>query len=306
MTTQITQFSILPKNGKIVPGLFNSMQEAVREVKRLGFGISDVEYRSVVENVKIKKTKVKTDKMYKFFNINDNIDFGDINLPIELLKSLNRIADTHINNWRNKKIKENLLDGFDISDVTCDLEKESVVGGALMRSMDSSLGSLYEKLIEQISIYYNELTIRKLKTINNSTNAKKKSGYKVDLLFHRNGNVFIIELKLHCELDNKKAKAEKQSLQILKQVYTSEISISGDNVHTFLGVIGNKDGKNPSDFKMGRLHEAFDRSELLVAEELFNFVSGNDTFYNEWKKFKTNHISKKLNEAIATIKKQYI
>jgi hypothetical protein len=65
MTTQITHYSIHPKNGKIVPGLFNSMQEAFREVKRLGFGVQDVEYRSVIENIKIKKEKVKSTKINK-------------------------------------------------------------------------------------------------------------------------------------------------------------------------------------------------------------------------------------------------
>ena len=306
MTTQITHYSIVPKNGKIVPGLFNSMQEAFREVKRVGFELKDVEYRSIIENVKIKKAKVKVDKINKFFNTNDNIDFSDIDLPIELLKNLNRVSVSHINTWRNKKLNENLLDGFDISDVTCDLEKKIQFGGAISRSLDSSLGHLYEKLIEQISIYYNELTIKKLKTINNTTKAKRKSGYKVDLLFHRNGNVFIIELKLHCELDNKKAKAEKKSLEIIKEVYKNEINIDENNIHTFLGVVGNKDGKSPNDFKMGLLREAFDRNEILVAKELFNFVSGSDKFYDEFIKFKTKHISPILNESIATIEKQYI
>ena len=59
MTTQITHYSIVPKNGKIVPGLFNSMQEAFREVKRLGFELKDVEYRSIIENVKIKNQEVR-------------------------------------------------------------------------------------------------------------------------------------------------------------------------------------------------------------------------------------------------------
>jgi|LakMenEpi03Aug12_release.lakeMendotaPanAssembly.Ray.scaffolds.fasta_scaffold281105_2 hypothetical protein len=65
MTTQITHYSIHPKNGKIVPGLFNSMQEAFREVKRLGFGLKDVEYKPVIENIKIKKEKVKSTKINK-------------------------------------------------------------------------------------------------------------------------------------------------------------------------------------------------------------------------------------------------
>ena len=57
---------------------------------------------------------------------------------------------------------------------------------------------------------------------------------------------------------------------------------------------------------MGLLREAFDRNEILVAKELFNFVSGSDKFYDEFIKFKTKHISPILNESIATIEKQYI
>jgi hypothetical protein len=248
----------------------------------------------------------KMTKTEKFLDINDDIDFGDINLPIELLKNLNKITNNHINTWCNKKLKDNLLDGFDISDITSGIKKSTSVGSALGRSRDSSLGFLYEKLIQQISIYYNELTVTSLKTINNTTKAKKKSGYKVDLLFHRNGNVFIFELKLHCKLDNKKAKVERKSLEILKEVYKNETNISDNNIHILLGVIGNKDGKTPNDFKMDRVNEAFDRSEVLVAAELFNFVSGSDTFYNEFRKFILNYINPTLNRAIETIENQYL
>jgi hypothetical protein len=73
MTTQITHYSIHPKNGKIVPGLFNSMQEAFREVKRLGFDVTDVDYRSIVKNVKLPKSKVRMDVLKGMFNINEDI-----------------------------------------------------------------------------------------------------------------------------------------------------------------------------------------------------------------------------------------
>jgi hypothetical protein len=82
MTSQITHYSIVPKNGKIVPGLFNSMQEAFREVKRLGFELKDVEYRSVIENVKIKKQKMKLNKTVHKELIFDECDRCYITHPI--------------------------------------------------------------------------------------------------------------------------------------------------------------------------------------------------------------------------------
>ena len=85
MTTQITHYSILPKNGKIVPGFFNSMQEVVREVKRLGFGTNEIEIRSIVENVKIKKEKVKSTKINKPLLIKNISSFY---LNLELLPEI--------------------------------------------------------------------------------------------------------------------------------------------------------------------------------------------------------------------------
>jgi hypothetical protein len=87
MTTQITHYSIVPKNGKIIPGLFNSMQEAFREVKRLGFELKDVEYKSIIENVKIKKEKVKVKKIESKELIFDEKDRYYITYPISNMNS---------------------------------------------------------------------------------------------------------------------------------------------------------------------------------------------------------------------------
>lgn len=87
MTTQITHYSIVPKNGKIVPGLFNSMQEAFREVKRLGFELKDVEYKSIIENIKIKKEKVKVKKNETKELIFDENDRYYITHPVSNMNS---------------------------------------------------------------------------------------------------------------------------------------------------------------------------------------------------------------------------
>jgi hypothetical protein len=107
MTTQITHYSIHPKNGKIVPGLFNSMQDAFREVKRLGFGINDVEYKPVIENVKIKKEKVKIDKVNKFFNLNINTQ---VIVENNTFKGYNGTTYNDFYEWyrKNKSMLENI------------------------------------------------------------------------------------------------------------------------------------------------------------------------------------------------------
>jgi hypothetical protein len=107
MTTQITHYSIHPKNGKIVPGLFNSMQEAVREVKRLGLGINEIEIRSVNETVKIKKEKVKIDKVNKFFNLNINTQ---VIVENNTFKGYNGTTYNDFYEWyrKNKSMLENI------------------------------------------------------------------------------------------------------------------------------------------------------------------------------------------------------
>ena len=110
MTTQTTHYSIHPKNGKIVSGLFNSMQEAVREVKRLGFGINEVEYRSIIQNVKLPKSKVRMDVLKNVFDINENthIDGGH-----SLSSSLRRRIEQHsVKNNTSKKQEETMIDSI--------------------------------------------------------------------------------------------------------------------------------------------------------------------------------------------------
>ena len=53
---KITTYSIKPNNGKIVGGIFNSMPEVFKELKRLSISTDDVRIESVTRNVKMKKT----------------------------------------------------------------------------------------------------------------------------------------------------------------------------------------------------------------------------------------------------------
>jgi hypothetical protein len=218
----------------------------------------------------------------------------------KLYCKLETIVESHISRWLKIKLKNNLLEGFDVSFVTNGYDKKFQIHSAIGRSLDSSLGKLYEKLLEAISEHYNDITLTRLKT-------KKKNGkpYIIDLLFHRNGIANLIEIKLHCELDNKKSLSEKQALDERKEIYIKETKLSNKKVNIFMGVVGNKDGDKPTDFKMGRLSEHFDRSEVLVEKELFNFVSGRNGFFEEFSKFNSKFIIPKVNQSIELIEKNY-
>jgi type II restriction enzyme len=89
------------------------MQEAVREVKRLGFGVTDVNYRSIVQNVKLPKSKVRMDVLKEVFNMNettniDNTDYGD-----SLSSSLRRRSEQHsAKNDSSKEQEHTMIDSI--------------------------------------------------------------------------------------------------------------------------------------------------------------------------------------------------
>jgi hypothetical protein len=124
----------------------------------------------------------------------------------------------------------------------------------------------------EISKYYNDKTFKNIKDLKLKSNGKQ---WIVDLAFERNGKIYLIEIKLGGELDNKKAKSEADALKERKEVLVDN-KISSD-VETYLGIITLSKGEpSPNDWVMGRVELGFTRNEVLVERELFDFVS-NDT-----------------------------
>ena len=219
----------------------------------------------------------------------------------KLVAEMTAICTTWSTKLINKKTckTESLLNS---SFVTDGLDMPYRVHSAISRSIDSSLGSLHEKLLIAISERYNSETATVLQT-KKATSGRK---HRIDLKFHRTNHAYLFEIKLHCELDNKKAEAESKELLRHKTIYARESKISSKNIHAFLGVIGNKDGNKPSDFYMGRLTPSFSRAEVLVEQELYDMVSGRKGFFAEFKKFYAQVVIPVINNTIRTIEHKYI
>lgn len=215
-----------------------------------------------------------------------------------LKQKLTDIVNDHVDNWVKKKVKEELLnDSF----VTRWLDTDMRVMSTISRSLDSSSGTLYERILEELSHTYNDTTTTVLDTVKKEK-GKKNSKYIMDLAFSRDGKHYIIEVKLHCELDNKKSKSEMKALKAFRKAYIKEKKITNsENVKIYIASVGNKDGHNPTDFKMGRLTSAFTREEVLVERELFDLVTGQPDFFDQFVTFNRDVICPKINTAVKEI-----
>ena len=150
------------------------------------------------------------------------------------------------------------------------------VDGYLMsrlgRSLDSSRGNLWEKILVTLSEFFNEKTYGKIVDLKLKTTGKK---WIIDLAFERDGVTYLIEIKLGGNLDNKKSKSEAVALKDRKECLL-ENNLANE-VKTYLGVVCLGNGESsPQDWVMGRVSEGFIRSEVLFERELFDFVT-NDT-----------------------------
>ncbi|MBP5560494.1 MAG: TdeIII family type II restriction endonuclease [Muribaculaceae bacterium] len=206
---------------------------------------------------------------------------------------------------------------------------------ALVRSLDSSLGNMLEKMAIKIaSLHY--LVSREVsgplhkeqtdfiaelleqykrhakhpslddykdihKKIGVSTEKRHDSDYY--LIDEETGVHYLIELKIGGDLDNKKARSEKEAL--LEQYCILRNNIGEDaHVKILFATAYNRYGEG-NDWKQSRVLQFFSKDELCISKDFWNLVSkserGYDIVIDEYKK--NAHL---INEAIERIKSIYL
>jgi hypothetical protein len=214
----------------------------------------------------------------------------------------------------------------------------------ILRSYDSSVGNLYEKIMNDLSVLGGYIPIPQITSYKLSSNEKDKiknfnTNSKIcdfdftsldctnleekvitfDLLLKKEveGKFIysIFEIKTGGDLDNKKAKSEKRAL-FEKSVYLYKHLIETHDVDSFeikayFATIYNKnllDGIN-EDWVQERVREHFENKELLIGKEFFYFVCGNNSD-ELWECIKLNirnvnkTISCKIDKIIKDVKKE--
>ncbi len=212
---------------------------------------------------------------------------------------------------------------------------------ALVRSLDSSLGNMLEKMAINIAKLFYEVhkqvegelypeqtgkIAELLEAYKNTQNPLKpelahyeeirniKSNYnsKVQTKVHISDYYLIdketnthhlIELKIGGDLDNKKARSEKEA--IFEQYAILSNTLGKDaKIEAHFATAYNRFGEN-NEWNQGRVLQFFSKDELLIGRDFWNFVCKSDNGYDfVLETYKENaHL---ITEALESIKRTYL
>lgn len=207
---------------------------------------------------------------------------------------------------------------------------------ALARSLDSSLGNMIESMaiaiaqlnyevsqhvegtlyreqtdyIAELLEQYKRRTDRRVPRVTDYRGISRRTGiaeakrHESDyyLLDHETGMHYLIELKIGGDLDNKKARSEKEAL--LEQYCILTNRLGEENVRILFATAYNRYGEGRP-WTQGRVRQFFCDEELCISRDFWNLVCKSDQGYDividEYKR--NAHF---INEALDEIKDVYL
>jgi len=191
---------------------------------------------------------------------------------------------------------------------------------ALVRSLDSSLGNMLEKMAiniaglfytvkKRVEGYLHEKQTAKIAELlekykryeikpRNKDYSSLRLNYKFKknipkrhesdyyLIDEENNRHYLIELKIGGDLDNKKARSEKEALLEQYSILSNTLS-KNTAIKIYFATAYNRFGEDKY-WKQERVRQYFSDNELLIGKDFWNFIckssSGYDLVINEYKK----------------------
>jgi len=201
----------------------------------------------------------------------------------------------------------NMLEGMAINIAKLFYEVNKSVEGNLYPEQTSKIAELLEgykntknPLVPQLS-HYEE--IRKIKP-----NPKSKLQSKVHIsdyyIIDKETNTHhLIELKIGGDLDNKKARSEKEAIFEQYAILSNSLDKNA-KIKAHFATAYNRFGED-KEWKQGRVLQFFSKDELLIGKDFWNFVcKSNDGYDLVLGTYKENaHL---ITEALESIKKTYL
>jgi len=221
------------------------------------------------------------------------------------------------------------------------LGKDIQYYSALVRSLDSSLGNMLEgmainiaklfyevnksvegelypeqtsKIAEFLEAYKNSKNplkpsiehFKEIRNIKPNPNSKIKSKVHVSdyyLIDKETNTHHLIELKIGGDLDNKKARSEKEA--IFEQFAILANSLGKDaTIKAHFATAYNRFGED-NEWKQGRVLQFFSKDELLIGRDFWNFVCKSEKGYElVLETYKEN--AQLITDALEEIKKTYL
>ncbi len=208
---------------------------------------------------------------------------------------------------------------------------------ALVRSLDSSLGNMLEglameiaklsfevkqsvegplyacqtrtiaELLEKYKRHAKKPEVADYQVLRTCENTKdgvvKRHDSDYYLIDRETNSHYLVELKIGGDLDNKKARSEKEA--ILEQFAMLSNTLSKDKkIQIFFATAYNRFGENRP-WCQGRVRQFFADEELLIGRDFWNFVCQNDKGY-EWVLEAYKSYSYFIKDALDSIKKTYL
>ncbi len=191
------------------------------------------------------------------------------------------------------------------------LGEEIVIYSTLMRSLDSSLGNCLEGVArdianasydvyesvegdvpkdvdQQISNLMNEYVLKRRKPLSsdiqkiNAVGEKEHKAHKSDYHLVKksdNRQRFLLELKIGGDLDNKKARSEKQALLEQYAILKYSPEIRDDSIiRIYFATAYNMFGEEMP-WSQERVRQFFSEDELLIGSAFWNFICDTDSGY---------------------------
>ena len=199
----------------------------------------------------------------------------------------------------------NMLEGMAIKIAELFYRVEKSVEGQLYPEQTNKIATLLEAyknkdnpLTPSISHYED------IKKIEGAQDAPVKAHSSDYYLFDSSTNThFLIELKIGGDLDNKKARSEKEA--IFEQYAILSNKLGGEaKIKCYFATAYNRFGEN-KEWKQGRVLQFFSKEELLIGKDFWNFVCcserGYEIIIDEYKK--SAHI---IQRSLQEIKGEYL
>jgi len=222
-----------------------------------------------------------------------NVFIAALGLEIQFYTALVRSLDSSLGN---------MLESLAIKIASFSYDVKQRVEGPLSVKQTREIAELLEKYKRhKIKPFVNDYQLLRSKPSKLLKTKRHESDYC--LIDKESGNYSLIELKIGGDLDNKKARSEKEAL--LEQfTILSNTSNKKTNIRLYFATAYNRYGEGKP-WKQERVRQFFAEEELLIGKDFWNFICKMDDGYDivlDAYKEKAHLINKALN----SIKKNYL
>ncbi len=201
----------------------------------------------------------------------------------------------------------NMLEGMAINIAKLFYEVNKSVEGNLYPEQTSKIAELLEAYkntqnpLKPSLSHYDE--IRKIKPDPKSKIQSKVHVSDYYLIDRETNTHHLIELKIGGDLDNKKARSEKEAIFEQYAILSNSLDENAE-IKAHFATAYNRFGEN-SEWKQGRVLQFFSKDELLIGEDFWNFVcKSNDGYDLVLGAYKENAYL--ITEALKSIKQTYL